>query len=94
MWEVIGFADKLLQVGKPEVDSQFLHHERGLALNAVRFKADVCLSRIHDAIVAARAAVGDEKLDPSPVATLYWFCLLLMTKRVTGTSGTFRQVCL
>lgn len=59
-------ADESVHERKREADSQFIYHEGPLPAILVRYKADVCLSSIDDAILATRKVFGDEQPDPSP----------------------------
>lgn len=59
--EVIGEADKRVHESKLEVGGQLMYHERSLPAIAVRFKSNVRLRSIDDAIVVAWQALGAEQ---------------------------------
>lgn len=63
---MIGLADKGVHERKREVDGQFVYHQSWLLEIAVRFRADVRLISVDNAIVSKWEALGDEQPDSSP----------------------------
>lgn len=63
---MIGWAEKCVHQHKREVEGRFDYHERRLPSIAVRFRSDVRLSSLDDAVETTGEVFGDEYLDCSP----------------------------
>lgn len=63
---VIGLADESVPKRKWEVDGLVVYHECRLPFIAARFKYDVCLRSLDDAVTATQETFGDQRPDSSP----------------------------
>lgn len=74
------------------MDRTFVLHARGFPAIAVRFKADVCLLFIDDAITTTREALGDEHVALSLGWVIVSYRLLMLSTKVIGTLETGQEI--